>query len=501
MKLTLIGGGGFRVPQLFSAIGGGGLGRGPVGGDPAGAGAAGGAAGAAPRAGLSADSAGPTVTELCLHDVDASRLDTMRAILSHLAPTLPHPPRVTVTTDLDEAITGAGFIFSAMRVGGIDGRIADERVALDLGVLGQETVGPGGLAYAMRTLPVASRLASRVRELAPDAWVINFTNPAGLVTEAMREFLGDRVIGICDTPIGLMRRATRVAGRGVGLTSLDQASLERVSFDYVGLNHLGWLRRLSIDGVDHLPALLASDSALESIEEARLMGFDWIRAIGALPNEYLFYYYFEREATARIRTSETRGEFLKGQQERFYARALGASPADAHLVWQETLREREFTYMAESRSEEEREGREEADVEDGGYQQVALDLMSALTGGPAATMILNVANRSGAAGPGQPAPRAAVPELPDHAVIEIACRVSEDGVRPLPIAPVAGDMLGLMQRVKAAEQLTLSAVRHRDPALAWRAFATHPLVDSVTVAKSLLEGYRARIPGVAAAFE
>lgn len=478
MKLTLIGGGGFRVPQLFSAIGGGGAhGDGPAGGDPAGPDAAGPAL------------AGRTVTEFCLHDVDASRLETMRAILSHLAPSLPHPPRVTVTTDLDEAILGADFIFSAMRVGGIDGRIADERVALDLGVLGQETVGPGGLAYALRTLPVAARLARRVRELAPEAWVINFTNPAGLVTEAMRESLGDRVIGICDTPIGLMRRATRVAGSG-----LDRASLERVDFDYVGLNHLGWLRRLSVDGVDQLPELLASDSALSSIEEARLMGFDWVRAIGALPNEYLFYYYFQREATARIQTGETRGEFLKGQQERFYARAAGASPADAHSVWRETLREREFTYMAESRDEAEREGREEADVADGGYQQVALDLMSALTGGPASTMILNVANRSASG-------VTAVPELPENAVIEIACRVTADGVQPLPIAPVAGDMLGLMQRVKAAEQLTLSAVRHRDPALAWRAFATHPLVDSVTVAKSLLEGYRERIPGVAAAFE
>ncbi|MGJ0204996.1 6-phospho-beta-glucosidase [Leucobacter sp. gxy201] len=448
MKLTVIGGGGFRIPQLFSALG---------------------------------DELAPIrVTDLHLHDVQPERLDTIRKILDHLAPGLARPPRVTTGTDLDAAVTGANFIFSAMRIGGIDGRIADERTALDLGVLGQETVGPGGLAYALRTVPVVTRLAERVRDLAPEAWLINFTNPAGLVTETMRRILGDRVIGICDTPIGLMRRATRAAG----------AAPDRVEFDYVGLNHLGWLRSLSVDGVDRLPGILASDDSLTGIEEARLMGFDWIRTIGALPNEYLYYYYFTREATARIRSgTETRGEYLKRQQDRFYAESRGAGPAETLEMWQAALRDREFSYMAESRAEADRDARLSEDVEDGGYQRVAIELMTALSGGSPATMILNVGNRGNVAG------------LPDEAVIEVPCRVDAAGVHPQRVAEVAGDMLGLMQQVKAAEQLTLEASLHRDARLAWRGIAAHPLVDSVAVARQLFDAYRERIPGVRAVFD
>ncbi|MBL3685868.1 6-phospho-beta-glucosidase [Leucobacter zeae] len=454
MKLTVIGGGGFRIPQLFSALG--------------------------------REDAPIRVDELHLHDVLPERLETIRKIIDHLAPALPSAPRVTAGTDLDAAIAGADFIFSAMRIGGIDGRIADERTALDLGVLGQETVGPGGLAYALRTIPVVTALAERVRDLAPDAWLINFTNPAGLVTEAMRRVLGDRVIGICDTPIGLMRRATRaVAAAGM---DPDRVDFDRVDFDYVGLNHLGWLRRLSVDGVDRLPGILGSDDALVGIEEARLMGFDWIRTIGALPNEYLYYYYFTREATERIRSgAETRGEFLKRQQDRFYADARGAGPAETLGLWEATLREREYSYMAESRAEEDRDARLDEDVEDGGYQRVAIELMTALSGGAAAMMILNVGNGS------------IVPGLPEDAVIEVPCRVDAAGVHPTRVAPVAGDMLGLMQQVKSAEQIMLRASLGRDADLAWRGFAAHPLVDSVAVAKRLLDGYRERIPGVAAA--
>ncbi|HEY1104740.1 MAG TPA: 6-phospho-beta-glucosidase, partial [Agromyces sp.] len=245
MKLTIIGGGGFRVPQVFEAV--------------------------------AADDAPVRIDELALYDVSADRLEIIGAILARLAAERRHVPTITTTTDLDEALRGADFIFSAVRIGGTRGRILDERTALELGVLGQETVGPGGLAYALRTVPFMTRLAETIRRVAPEAWVINFTNPAGIVTEAMQRVLGDRVVGICDTPIGLMRRAAAAAG----------SSADAITFDYVGLNHLGWLRSITAGGDDLLPRLLGSDASLESIEEARLMGFDWVRAIGALPNEYL----------------------------------------------------------------------------------------------------------------------------------------------------------------------------------------------------------------------
>ena len=205
MKLTILGGGGFRVPLVHGAL-------------------------------VRDDSAG-RVTEVVLHDLDEQRLRAMSQVLTQAGAGIGHAPTIRATTDLDEALRGADFVFSAIRVGGLAGRTLDERVALDLGVLGQETTGPGGLAYALRTVPVAVDIARRTREVAPNAWFINFTNPAGIVTEAMQGVLGDRVIGICDSPIALARRA-------IGALGIDQADTE---IDYVGLNHLGWLRGLRVE--------------------------------------------------------------------------------------------------------------------------------------------------------------------------------------------------------------------------------------------------------------
>ncbi|WP_353649545.1 6-phospho-beta-glucosidase [Nakamurella sp. A5-74] len=453
MKLTIIGGGGFRVPQVYQAV--------------------------------AAQDAPVRLDEVALYDVDVGRLDVIHRIITELAQQLPHAPRLTVTTDLDEALTGADFIFAAVRIGGLRGRIGDERVALDLGVLGQETTGPGGLAYALRTVPVMTALAHRIAQLAPEAWTINFTNPAGIVTEAMRKVLGDKVVGICDTPIGLMRRTSAAVAAASG------SPLETVqpgSFDYVGLNHLGWLRSVAVEGIDLLPTLLADDSLLDGIEEARLMGHDWVRALGALPNEYLYYYYFTREATAKIRAAEhTRGEFLQQEQSAFYAE-VGHAGCGSLQTWLDVQHRRESSYMAESRPDGAAGARRMDDVQ-GGYQQVALDLMAAIANDRPATMILNIANDG------------LVPQLPDEAVIEVGCVVTAEGVKPWPIAPVTGHMLGLMASVKAVEQLTIEAALTRSSELAWKAFALHPLVDSIAVGRALLDGYRQVHPGLARALD
>lgn len=437
MKLVIIGGAGFRVPLVVAAVA----------------------------------AAGP-VDEVVLVDTDRTRLAVMTSVVEQQG--LGSRLRVTAGGSLAEALVGADFVFCAIRVGGTAARVADERVALELGVLGQETTGPGGLAYAWRTIPVMLGIAETVRRVAPEAWFVNFTNPAGIITEALQPVLGDRVVGICDTPIGLMRRAAAAVGASGDVT-----------YDYVGLNHLGWLRTLEVDGEDRLPWLLASDR-LGDIEEARLMGVDWVRQLGALPNEYLFYYYSNREAVERIRSApSTRGEFLAAQQDRFYLSA-GADPLRAFQLWRQTLAERELTYMAEARAADDE--RDEADAE-GGYQAVALALMTALSGGEPTTAIVNVPNR------GQ------LPGLPEGAVVEIPCDVDADGLRPHRVGPLTGHMLGLVQSVKAVEQLAIRAAVEHSPDLAWQALAHHPLVDSVAVAKRLLQGYRQRIPEVAAALD
>lgn len=441
MKLTILGGGGFRVPLVYQAL---------TGGSP--------------------------ITEVVLHDVADERLAAIRAVLEQLA----GGPAVRTTTDLDDALADARFVFSAIRVDGLAGRTVDERVALSCGVLGQETTGPGGIAYGLRTVPVALRVAERVAAVAPQAWVINFTNPAGMITEAMQRVLGERVVGICDSPIGLAHRAAR-ALTGLGVEAGDDAVVE-----YVGLNHLGWLRGLRVDGVDRLPDLLDDDAALGSIEEARLIGADWVRTIGALPNEYLYYFYRTREAVAAIGAApSTRGEFLLAQQERFYAETT-ADPAGALRRWSQVRAERDASYMAESREASGAGDRTAEDVAGGGYQQVALELMAALAGGPARTMILNVRNGG------------AVPGLPAEAVVEVPCLVGRHGVAPLATRPLPGAMLGLLQQVKAVEQDTIEAAVTGSASLALRAFAQHPLVDSVAVAQELLRGYRAQLPGIAA---
>ncbi|MFD7922668.1 6-phospho-beta-glucosidase [Streptomyces sp. NPDC059740] len=442
MRLTVLGGGGFRVPLVHRAL----L---DDRGDPAG-----------------------RVSELVLHDTDRQRLDAIRVVLAHQAAHHPGPaPTVRTTTDLDEALRGTDFVFSAIRVGGPAGRTRDERVPLAEGLLGQETVGAGGVLYGLRTLPVAVHIAERIAAVAPHAWVINFTNPAGMVTEAMSRVLrdrgfGDRVIGICDSPVGLCRRAARAL-------AVDP---DRADYDYVGLNHLGWLRRVVVDGHDLLPGLLADSERLESFEEGRLFGAPWLQTLGALPNEYLHYYYFHREAVAAVRdAARTRGEFLHAQQDRFYAQVPADDPAGAYAAWERTRLEREETYMAESREATGGWQRDACDLEGGGYDRVALALMRAIARNERTTLILNVPNRT------------AVPALDAEAVVEVPCLVDAGGARPLSTGAVAPDQLGLMLALKAVERSTIEAAADGSRSAAVRALALHPLVDSVRVAERVLD--------------
>ncbi|MCX4392429.1 MULTISPECIES: 6-phospho-beta-glucosidase [unclassified Streptomyces] len=435
MKLTILGGGGFRVPLVYGA--------------------------------LLADHAEGRVDAVTLYDTDADRLTAVARVLGEQAAGIRDAPAVTATTDLDEALRGADFVFSAIRVGGLEGRAADERVALDEGVLGQETVGAGGIAYGLRTVPVAVDLAQRIARLAPEAWVINFTNPAGLVTEAMSHYLGDRVIGICDSPVGLGRRIARVLG----------ADPDRARIDYVGLNHLGWVRGLYVDGRDELPRLLADPELLGSFEEGRLFGTDWLRSLGAVPNEYLHYYYFNREAVRAYQDAEqTRGAFLREQQEGFYARMKDpATPALS--AWDRTRAEREATYMSENREVAGVGERDESDLESGGYEQVALALMRAVARNERTSLILNVRNRT------------TLPVLDADAVIEVPCLVDANGAHPVAVDPLPYHAVGLVTAVKAVERAVLDAAASGSRATAVKAFALHPLVDSVTVAGRLVDGY------------
>ena len=492
----IAGGGGFRVPLVYRAL----------------------------RSGAFAGIAG----ELVLYDVDPSRLSAIKAVLESMPGPPPgaegQPLTVRTTTSLPEALRGTDMVFAAIRPGGTAGRIADERVARDLGLLGQETTGAGGISYALRSIPAMLELAGNMLTHCPDAWLINFTNPAGMVTQALVPVLGRKVIGICDSASAVVHRAARAAGVPLPAEKLDGVG-------YYGLNHLGWLYRLESGGRDLLPGLLADREALASFEEGRLFPQPFLRDLGLLPNEYLFYYYEAARATAGMRAmARTRGESIHGQQAELYPR-LATAGDEAYGLWEAARRTREEGYLAEARTGG--EARNPEDLAGGGYEQVALAVMRALAGGAAVDgagdaggwdagggaggaateLILNTPNftggfstgQSSAGGqsfPGKSFPgagglQAAIPGLPPDAVVEVPCTVTPHGAVPIPQDRPAEPQLGLLQQVKKVELLTVRAASTGDRDAALEAFAEHPLVGSAQLATALLTGYESAFPELA----
>ncbi|HTG42819.1 MAG TPA: 6-phospho-beta-glucosidase [Methylomirabilota bacterium] len=442
MKLAVLGGGGFRTPAIYRAL-----------------------------------AEGQTQTrfdEVVLYDLDQGRLDRIAAVIAGLSVELGRSVSLRVTTRLEEAVDGADFVYCAIRVGGIAGRVLDETAALAEGVIGQETTGAGGITFALRTVPEITRIAEVVSRRAPGAIFINFTNPVGLVTEAARRVLGDRAIGICDAPQAL---CSRVA------TALDREA-DELWFDYFGINHLGWLRSVLDRGRDLLPGLLADEKCLTSFEEGRLFGPERLRTVGMIPNEYLYYYDFAPEALAGMRSGRVRAEFLQLQQDAFYA---GDGPPDKALRdWKTTIEERERRYMEEAWS-----GRDDdlssvaAAREPGGYGGLALDLVDALTGDGTTILILNVANRS------------SLPFLDADAVVEVPCVVGRGGVVPVAIGAVPLEASELVGSVRAAERMAMEAALSGSRQMAVQALAMHPLVLSTEVAGRILERHLIAQPQLA----
>jgi 6-phospho-beta-glucosidase len=445
VKLTIVGGGGFRVPLVYGAL-----------------------LKMADRLSLE---------EIVLHDIDADRLTRIGPVLDGLA--AEHGARLPfrTTTDLVDAIHGTDFVFCAIRVGQLEGRVIDEDVPLGLGVLGQETTGPGGICFALRTIPVMVRLAETIREHAPDAWLINFTNPAGMVTEAVRQVLGDRAVGICDSPSGLCRRVARAVDRDAG----------ELWFEYFGLNHLGWLKGVRDGtGEELLGDLLEDDARLNGFEEGRLFGGEWLRSLGMIPNEYLYYFYYAADTVNAIRGGGSRGAFLLSQQREFYARDAD-SPHAALADWRATRHDRERTYMAEARGAAGDQHDHDSD-DNGGYESEAMAVLEAIALNSREVLILNTANRS------------SLPFLDASAVVEVPCVVGKAGPVPLSIGEVPAHARSLIEMMKDVERTTIDAALLGSQRLAIRALALHPLVPSVTVAREIFEGYRKRLPALQETF-
>ena len=442
MKLTIVGGGGFRVPLVYGA--------------------------------LLEKAERLKLDEIVLHDIDAARLERIGHVLEGLAAEHGAKLPFRMTTDLVDAVEGTDCVFCAIRVGQLEGRVVDEDVPLGMGVLGQETTGPGGICFALRTIPVMVRLAETIAKHAPNAWLINFTNPAGMVTEAVQQVLGDRAVGICDSPSGLCRRVAAALHRDP----------QELWFDYFGLNHLGWLRGVrDAGGAALLDGLLEDDAQLQGFEEGRLFGGEWLRSLGMIPNEYLYYFYYAADTVSAIRSGNPRGAFLLEQQRAFYARSDGDALAD----WRATRHDRERTYMAEARSAAGDESEHDHDA-NAGYESEAMAVLEAIALNSRQVLILNTANRS------------SLPFLDERAVVEVPCVVGRAGPVPVAIGQVPAHTRALVETMKDVERTTIDAALLGSRELAVKALALHPLVPSVTTARSIFDGYRERLPALQEAF-
>ena len=402
------------------------------------------------------------IAEIGLFDVDQSRL----SMIAPLAAAAGAP--VKQYADPIGCIRGAGFVIVSIRVGGIDARANDEAIALAHGTVAQETVGAGGFAMAMRTIPHAVEYARLAAREAPDAWVVSFTNPVGIVTQAMTSATTARVIGICDTPTELFEDVAHVL-------ELDST---RCRFDYFGLNHLGWLREVFYEGSPQLGRLWAEPSLLDHVYRAPLFERERLLQLRMLPTEYLFYYY--RPATAVANTQEaghTRGRAIADLNEHLF-RALAQPAADQQLVYEQYLEARNAGYMQiESGSTAPIVRSPWAELT--GYDKIALNVIRGIHFNSNAIIPLNVPNRS------------ALRDLDDTDVVEVPCVVNANGAHPLSVGVAPDSVRELLVKVKAYERATVHAAMTRETSDAVHALTLNPLIEDAALARRLVGALQA----------
>jgi 6-phospho-beta-glucosidase len=344
---------------------------------------------------------------------------------------------LALTGDLDAAVEGADFVLAQIRVGGQAARLEDETQPLACGCIGQETTGAGGFAKAMRTVPVMLEIAERVRERAArDAWIVDFTNPVGIVTRALLD-AGHRAVGLCNVAIGIQRSLARL---------LD-VEPQRVLADQVGLNHLTWVRAVRLDGADVLPDLIAEHG--ERLAAGAGVPRSVLDDLGAIPSYYLHYYYAHDRVLAEQRDGVPRAQAVAEIE-----RELLQMYRDPALTEKPALLEQRGGAF---------------------YSEAAVGLVRSLVTGDGAVHEVDVRNDGLLAG------------LRDDDVVEVPARVTREGIEPLAQAPLAPELLGLVQHVAAYERLTAQAAVTRDPVSARKALLAHPLIGQVELVDELLD--------------
>jgi 6-phospho-beta-glucosidase len=388
-------------------------------------------------AGLARERERLELTEVVLHDIDRERREVVGGLATRMLEAAGYEGTLAITDDLDRALDGASFALIQLRVGGQQARLSDETIPLACGCIGQETTGAGGLAKALRTVPVVLEIAARVREFAADdAWIVDFTNPVGIVTRSLLD-AGHRAVGLCNVAIGIQRSAAKLLG----------VEPERVLVDQVGLNHLTWVRALLLDGEDVLPDLLADrgDELAASVDLPRAL----LERLGVIPSYYLRYFYFHDEVLASQLVGKPRAAEVAEIE-----RELLELYRDPALTTKPKLLERRGGAF---------------------YSEAATQLVASLASNAGDAQVVDVRNNGTLVG------------LADDDAVEVPARITARGPEPLEQAPLAPEYLGLVQHVAAYERLAAAAAIAGDRELVYRALLAHPLVGQVPPVEELTE--------------
>ncbi|MBO4260231.1 6-phospho-beta-glucosidase [Streptomyces griseorubiginosus] len=380
------------------------------------------------------------IEELVLVDPAASRLELVGGLARRIFAKQGHSGRIVTTSDLDAGVEGADAVLLQLRVGGQAAREQDETWPLECGCVGQETTGAGGLAKALRTVPVVLDIAERVRRTSPDAWIIDFTNPVGIVTRALLQ-AGHKAVGLCNVAIGFQRRFANL----LGVSPAD------IHLDHVGLNHLTWetgVRLGGPEGENALPKLLAEHG--DAIAADLHLPREILDRLGVVPSYYLRYYYAHDEVVRELRTKPSRAAEV-AEMERQLLKMYGDPALDEKP---ELLAKRGGAY----------------------YSEAAVDLAASLLGaGGSPYQVVNTYNRG------------TLPFLPDDAVIESQAAVGVKGATPLPVATVDPLYAGLTANVTAYEELALEAALRGGRDRVFRALLAHPLIGQYEYAENLTD--------------
>jgi len=374
-------------------------------------------------------------SEICLHDIDAERLAILTGLTERMLARSELPVVVTATGDRRTALKGATFVNCLIRVGGMAARIQDERIPLRYGVIGQETTSPGGMMKALRTIPVMLDLVADIAEVCPQAWLINYTNPSGIIAEALGKYGRARFVGLCSGPHEWSAAILRAMG----------VAPERATVEWLGLNHLGFATRVWVDGED------ATEQAIEAVAGSWAIDGDLIRTLGAIPASYLQYYYDHDRLVAQSRQP---GHQTRGERVREIESALLQAYADPTLDTKPALLQQ-------------RGG--------GGYAAVAFAAMTAIAHNTGDRQVIQTLNRG------------ALDGLPEDASVEIPCLVDHTGPHPVRIGSIPLAIRGLIQAVKAYESLTVEAAVRQSKPIALQALLAHPLAPDWETARAMLD--------------